>query len=76
MGRRSGEEGGDPDRQKVLTYRQVDTLVHSNTSVRNLWRRMDERVNTVLLLFPFSFLFSLFFVACRFRDIEIDDALV
>lgn len=46
-GKGGKERGGDPDRQKVLTYRQVDARVHSNTSVHDLWRRTHERVNSV-----------------------------
>lgn len=43
-------EEGNPDRQKVLTYRQVDARVHSNTSVHNLWlRARSERVNSIYL---------------------------
>jgi len=46
-GKRGKERRGDLDRQKVLTYRQVDVRVHSNTSVHDLWWRTHERVNCV-----------------------------
>lgn len=44
---------GDPDRQKVLTYRQLDARVRSNMSVRNLRRRTHKR----------TFLFRLYCVS-------------